>query len=102
MSKMTTALWMEVVARDGTCVPAVFGAWGACSGTTTVEHFWHRPQGVKGKRAPDDPLHLVRSCWGHNVDHPPSHEVRMKMREYIARYYGLDLEALLRGDYEVQ
>jgi len=25
----------------------------------------------------------------------------MKMREYIARYYGLDLEALLRGDYEV-
>ena len=44
----------------------------------------------------------MRSCWGHNVDHPPSHEVRMKMREYIARYYGLDLEALLRGDYEVR
>lgn len=68
----------------------------------TVEHFWHRPQGVKGKRAPSDKLHLVASCWRHNVDHPPSHQVRMKMREYIASYYGLDLEALLRGDYEVR
>jgi hypothetical protein len=68
---------------------------------TTFEHFWHRPQGVKGKRAPSDVYHGVRSCWYHNVDHPPSHEVRMRMRSYIADYYGLDLEALLQGVYEV-
>jgi len=71
-------------------------------GRMTVDHFWHRPGGVKGKRAPDDEFHLVASCWSHNVDHPPSRSVRMKAREYIARYYGLDLEALLRGDYEVE
>ena len=83
-------------------MPRVLGASRTCSGPRTVDHFWHRPQGVKGKRAPSDLFHLIASCWYHNVGSPPSHDVRMKAREYIARFYRLDLEALLRGDYEVE
>jgi hypothetical protein len=38
-------------------------------------------------------------CFGHNFE-GPSADLRMKEREYIARFYGLDLEALLKGAYE--
>lgn len=67
----------------------------------TVDHFWHRPGGVKGKRAPSDKYHLVAMCWALN-DRGPSHELRNFERRYIAWIYGLDIDALLRGDYEVQ
>lgn len=100
--RVSEKLWMEIWKRDDVCVPGVFVPLVPCSGNRTVEHFWHRPGGVKGKRAPSDHLHLVASCWGHNVDHPPSAYVRRKMREYIARYYNLNLEVLLRGDYETE
>jgi hypothetical protein len=68
----------------------------------TVEHFWHVPGGKKGKRAPHDKYHVVACCLHHNSYSPPSHDVRMEMRKYIARYYGLKLEDLLQGAYEVE
>lgn len=98
---MPTEVWNEVVRRDQVCVPAALGASGTCSGPMTVDHFWHRPGGVKGKRAPHDRYHCVAACLYHNSYAPPSHEVRMATREYIARYYRLNLEKLLSGGYEV-
>lgn len=66
----------------------------------TVEHFWHRPGGVKGKRAPSDEYHLVACCHHHNMN--ASKDMRREYRRYIARMYNLDLERLLRGDYEAE
>lgn len=97
MSELHDAIWK----RDRVCIGTVHDRSHRCSGKRTIDHFWHRPQGVKGKRAPSDELHLVAMCEELNVWRTPSHDLRMFEREYIARYYRLDLEALLRGDYEV-
>ena len=64
-----------------------------------MDHLWHRPGGVKGKRAPDDKYHLVAMCWGHNMR--VSRELRNWERGYIAWYYKLDLDTLLAGGYEI-
>lgn len=81
------------------CIGLAWSPSHRCSGKRTVDHFWHRSGGVKGKRAPSDRLHLVAMCESLNVGGPPA-TLRMFEREYIARYYNLDLEELLRGAYE--
>jgi hypothetical protein len=42
---------------------------------------------------------MVVTCLGHNLG-PPSAKARMEFRRYIALHYDLDLDALLRGEYE--
>lgn len=96
---MIKGLWDQIWERDKICIGVAHDPSHQCSGKRTVDHFWHRPGGVKGKRAPSNKLHLVAMCHDLNV-RVPSGNLRMFEREYIARYYNLDLEALLRGDYE--
>lgn len=92
-------LAIEIFQRDQMCIAAAWSRSHRCSGRLTLDHFWHRPGGVKGKRAPSDKYHLVTMCDGEN-NRPPSHDLRMFERRYIAHHYHLNLKALLRGDYE--
>lgn len=80
------------------CVASLLAPSDPCFGPMTIEHFWHRPGGVKGKRAPSNEQHLVVCCLHHNMH--ASKAMRMAYRRYIARLYFLDLEGLLRGEYE--
>lgn len=65
-----------------------------CSGAQQVDHVHGKPvigglgkthEGGFGKRAPDDPMHLVAMCENHNVWHPPSAALREAERAYLAR-----------------
>ena len=53
-----------------------------CRGRWTLEHV--KDHLMMGKKAPDDEWHLVVLCRYHNVDHPPSKELRAKIRAYLA------------------
>jgi hypothetical protein len=64
-----------------------------CGGKQTVDHVHGQPpvgtlaktrEGGFGKRAPDDPLHLVAACENHNVWHPPSAALRRAERTYLS------------------
>ena len=52
-----------------------------CSGYQTVDHVKDGP--MMGKRAPSDEHHLVAMCSFHNVEHPPSKELRAFERYYL-------------------
>lgn len=66
-----------------------------CGGKQTIDHVHGQPQvgslvktreGGFGKRAPDDPRHLVAMCENHNVWHPPSRHLRQAERLYLASF----------------
>lgn len=67
-----------------------------CSGRSTLEHV--KDQLRMGKRAPDDEQHLVILCEEHNVWHPPSKELRAKIRRYLANAYAATSEQGGGGD----
>jgi hypothetical protein len=54
-----------------------------CSGSQTVDHVKDAP--MMGRRAPDDPRHLIAMCEAHNIWHPPSKALRQAEREYLGR-----------------
>lgn len=71
---------------------------GTCSGPQTVEHVHtmktqadpiarvRGPNALEAaRRAASDAKHLVACCWAHNVDHPPSKELREAMRDHLSR-----------------
>jgi hypothetical protein len=57
-------------------------------GEMTIDHFWHIPGGVKGKRAPSGPSNLTAMCYWANVVTKPSREIRQAQREYTDRVEG--------------
>lgn len=69
---MPDGLWQYVVDRDGDCVAAIYDSEHRCEGGTTVDHVSDRnKKGLGMKReiaAPNDKYHLVRACWGANVN----------------------------------
>ena len=103
---VTNEMWQAVVNRDA---QAIWGASGSslsfrdwqrsrsgavcivelldpslsarCSGYQTVDHVKDGP--MMGRRAPSDLNHLVAMCSHHNVESPPSKDLRMKEREYL-------------------
>lgn len=65
-------LWDYIVTRDGDCVARILDPEHRCQGGTTVDHVPDKNRkGLGMKReiaAPNDKYHLVRMCWGGNVN----------------------------------
>lgn len=83
-----------ILSRDRRCVAAIRDPKHVCRDRwgrphapdaldlLTIEHVKDAPR--MGKRAPDDPAHLVALCWAANVG-VPSKEMRQWFREYLAK-----------------
>jgi len=90
---MDAALRRFILVRDRRCVAAIRDPahvcrdrWGQVHAPDdldrlTIEHVKDQPR--MGKRAPDDPAHMVALCWASNVG-VPSKALRQWMREYLA------------------
>ena len=88
----------RVIMRDGICFVKLINPEHVCGDGTrthastdlrklTVDHVWHIPGGIRGKRAPSDERHLTAMCWQANFD-GPSRAVRQAQREYLTSLYG--------------
>jgi hypothetical protein len=66
--KVTTAVAVFVLNRDGGCVaPRLGGSFMDCSGRNRLEHV-QDGGGRMGRRAKSDPAHLVTLCSGHTEE----------------------------------
>lgn len=92
---MNPRLHRLILLRDRECVAYKFDRQHVCRDRwgnvhwpndldrLTVDHVHQHAGGTKGKRALDDPHHLVAMCYWQNSTHPPSHDLRQFERAYL-------------------
>jgi hypothetical protein len=97
--RVTPEVRREVLLRDGRCFASiryethvcrdVYGAFHDATDLDrlTLDHVHDVAGGVRGKRAPSDPQHLVAVCGYLNV-YGPSREMRQQQRDYLRGLYG--------------
>lgn len=66
--KVTPAEHDYVFARDQRCVAAQIDPTHRCEGRDTLDHVPGKNENAMGKRAPSDRWHMLRLCWGGNVN----------------------------------
>jgi hypothetical protein len=80
-----------VMLRDGRCVAAQIDVDHRCEGKETLDHVPGKNENALGQRAPSDRRHLLRLCWGANVNGWASAN-RDRERAWIASMEDLDDE----------
>jgi hypothetical protein len=80
--KVSPETYAYVMKRDGECVARKLDPEHRCEGIDGLDHV--KDQARMGKRAPSDRWHLVRLCWGANVNGWASAH-RAAERTYLSR-----------------